>query len=324
MNVLILSAGTRTKVVQYFVKALSGRGKVIATDMSPLAPAIYEANKRYIVPPMNDPNYLDTILEICSKDCIDGVLSLIDPELSLLAKHDADFAAIGTRVIGSSYELCELSLDKMAMCGWLSSHGYRCARSWDDLGAFEAALEIGEVAFPVFVKPVRGSASVAISKVSDLETLKLLFSHANGLMVQEFLSGQEVGADVYIDMVSGEVVSIFTKWKLRMRAGETDKAASFKDPNLFRFIESFVTEAGYCGQIDIDLFDVGGEWYVSEVNPRFGGGYPFAHECGCDHVSMILENLDRRVNKSTIGSYESGVTMAKWSEVCMLSLDERV
>lgn len=30
-------------------------------------------------------------------------------------------------------------------------------------------------------------------------------------MIQEFLDGQEIGADVYIDMLSGEVVSIFTE-----------------------------------------------------------------------------------------------------------------
>lgn len=45
MNILILSAGTRNKVVQYFVKTLNGKGTVVATDMSNLAPAIYEADK---------------------------------------------------------------------------------------------------------------------------------------------------------------------------------------------------------------------------------------------------------------------------------------
>jgi carbamoyl-phosphate synthase large subunit len=35
---------------------------VVATDMSNLAPAIYEADKYYIVPRMTDPGYLDVIL----------------------------------------------------------------------------------------------------------------------------------------------------------------------------------------------------------------------------------------------------------------------
>ena len=93
---------------------------------------------------------------------------------------------------------------------------------------FYEAVEAGELSYPVFANPYRGSASISISKVFDQETLALLLAHENDLMIQEFLDGQEIGADVYIDMLSGEVVSIFTKKKIKMRAGETDKAGSFK------------------------------------------------------------------------------------------------
>jgi carbamoyl-phosphate synthase large subunit len=106
-------------------------------------------------------------------------------------------------------------------------------------------------------------------------------------MIQEFLDGQEIGADCYIDMISNELVSIFTKKKLVMRAGETDKAISFKDKILFELIKKFVSESGFEGQIDIDIFDVDGKYYISEVNPRFGGGYPFSHMSGCDLPKAI-------------------------------------
>lgn len=317
-TILILSAGTRNLVVRGFRRTLEGRGRVVATDMNPLAPAIYEADTHYIVPRMTDPSYLDVILGICKDEHADGVLSLIDPELSLLAAHESDFAAVGTRVIGSSYELCEMSLDKMSMFHWLSLHGYRCAKSWDDPAAFEAAIEAEEVAFPVFMKPVRGSASIAVSRCEDLDTAQFLWSRSKGLMAQEYLDGQEYGADVYVDMISGEVVSIFLKKKLRMRAGETDKAVSVLDDKLFELVERLATEAGYRGQIDVDLFEVDGEWYVSEVNPRFGGGYPHAFACGVDHMSLIVENLNGRCNERHIGTYERGVYMMKYSEEIVL------
>lgn len=315
MNILILSAGTRNKIVQYFVKILNGTGKVIATDMSNLAPAIYEADKYYIVPKMTAPEYLDVVLDICKKEEITGVLSLIDPELSLLAENREKFEAIGTTVIGSSYALCEMSLDKFQMYSWLENHGYRCAKSYMDKEAFFADVDAGVITYPVFVKPARGSASISISKVYDRETVELLFAHENGLMIQEFLDGQEIGADVYIDMVSHEVVSIFTKKKLKMRAGETDKAVSFKDEKLFALIERFVKEAGYSGQIDIDIFDVNGEYYISEVNPRFGGGYPHAFESGADHIKLIVNNLEGKANECVIGQYENGTYMMKYNEV---------
>ena len=315
MNILILAAGTRNKVVQYFRKAFSGVGTVVATDASELGPAIYDADKYYIVPNITDPGYIDVVLDICRKEQISGVLTLIDPELSLLAENEERFREIGTTVIGSSYELCETALDKFEMYKWLSSHGYRCARSWMDRDAFYRELDAGSVCFPVFVKPAKGSASINISKVCDKETLDLLVAHEKDLMIQEFLDGQEIGADVYIDMISGEVVSIFTKKKIKMRAGETDKAVSFKDDKLFTLIEKFVREAGYRGQIDIDIFEIGGEFYISEVNPRFGGGYPHAYECGCDHMKLILNNLRGIANKKMIGAYEEGVYMMKYNEV---------
>ena len=315
MNVLILSSGTRNKIVQYLKKTLEGKGNVICTDMSNLAPSVYEADKFYIVPEMTAPGYLDVVLDICKKEKIDGVLSLIDPELSLLAENIEKFSAVGTTVIGSSYELCEMSLDKMQMYNWLTEHGYRCAKSYMDKESFFADVDAGRITYPVFVKPIRGSASISISKVYDRETVELLFSHTDGLMIQEFLNGQEIGAGVYIDMISHEVVSIFTKKKLKMRAGETDKAVSFKDEKLFALIERFVEEAGYTGQIDIDIFEVNGEYYISEVNPRFGGGYPHAFESGANHMKLIVNNLKGQANDCVIGQYDIGTYMMKFNEI---------
>lgn len=319
-NILILSAGTRNKIVQYFVKTLAGKGRVIATDCSNLAPAIYDADKHYIVPRMTDEGYLDVILDICKKEQITGVLSLIDPELSLLAENVDKFAEIGTTVIGSSYELCERSLDKFEMYIWLADNGYKCAKSYMDKNEFFADLDNGIAKFPVFVKPARGSASISISKVTDRETVDLLFAHEDGLMIQEYLDGQEIGADVYIDMISGEVVSIFTKKKIKMRAGETDKAVSFKDEKLFDLIKEFVNRAGYIGQIDIDIFDIDGEYYISEANPRFGGGYPHAYESGSDHMSLIVNNLNGKVNECVIGMYKENTYMMKYNELSVIEL----
>lgn len=320
MNILILSAGTRNKIVQYFVRTLNEDGKVIAADMSSLAPAIYEADKYYIVPRMTAPEYLDVILEICKREEITGVLSLIDPELSLLAGNKDKFEAIGAAIIGSSYNLCEMSLDKFQMYNWLEIHGYKCAKSYMNKDAFFADVDAGRITYPVFVKPARGSASISISKAYDKETVELLFNHEDGLMIQEFLDGQEIGADVYIDMISGEVVSIFTKKKIKMRAGETDKAVSFKDEKLFDLIEQFAKEAGYNCQIDMDIFEIGGEYYISEVNPRFGGGYPHAYECGVDHIKLIINNLMGKANEKSIGAYDEGTCMMKYNEVMIKSL----
>lgn len=318
MNILMLSVGTRNKIVQYFKKEIEDSGKVIVTDMSEFAPAVYEADKFYKVPKMTDNGYIDVIFDICKKEKINGILTLIDPELSLLAEHKDEFTSLGVTVVGSSYELCERALDKMQMYEWLTANNYKCAKSYIDKEKFFADVDAGLVTYPVFVKPIRGSASIAVSKVYDKETVELLFAHDDNLMIQEFLDGQEIGADVYIDMLSGEVVSIFTKRKIVMRAGETDKSVSFKDEKLFELIKRFVKDSGYRGQIDIDIFNVNGEYYISEVNPRFGGGYPHAYECGCNHMRYILNNLGGAVNSPNIGEYKENVYMMKYNEIKIL------
>lgn len=320
MNLLILSCGTRDKVVQYFKTAFAEQGRIVCTDCSPYAPALYEADAHYIVPRITAPDYLEVLYEICKKEAITGVLSLIDPELSLIAAHEAQFRALGVQIIGSDYELCERTLNKWELFGWMEAHGYPCAKTYCTMEAFCAALERGEVQFPVFVKPMKGSASIQIAKADDMETAAFLFAHGEQMIIQEYMTGQEIGADVYIDLISKKVVSIFTKKKLVMRAGETDKAVSFIDEKLFAFITKFAEESGFAGQIDMDLFEKDGVYYISEVNPRFGGGYPHAYACGADHMALIRNNLMGIENPVQIGGYAVDKVMMKYNEIMLTTV----
>lgn len=314
-NILILSAGTRDKVVQYFKKELDGRGRVVATDCSSLAPALYEADEYVIVPRITAPGYLEVILGICREKKISGVFSLIDPELSLLAAHREEFLAAGTTPVVPDLEQVEICFDKFRMYEKLKALSIPTGECFMDRQAFFAAVEEGRMHYPVFLKPVCGSASLNISKVGCREEVELLCRLEDDLMIQEYMDGQEYGADVYIDMISGEVISIFVKKKIKMRAGETDKSVSVRDDALFAMLRDFVKKMGFRGIIDIDLFKIGSTWYVSEVNPRFGGGYPHAYACGVNVPAMILNNLEGRTNTPCIGDYPEGVAMMKYNEI---------
>ncbi|GGA20495.1 ATP-grasp domain-containing protein [Psychrobacillus lasiicapitis] len=315
VNILILSCGTRNKIVQYFKRELLDKGSVIATDCSNLAPALYEADKHYIVPRMDDEGYIDVILSICKENNIKAVLSLIDPELSLLAQHKQSFLDIGTIPIVSGYETIELCFDKYKMYEFLIRSEIQTVKSYIEKEKFYSDVKIGVINYPVFVKPIKGSASINISKVTSKEEIELLFSRFDNLMIQEFMDGTEYGADVYIDMISSEPVAIFIKEKIKMRAGETDKSVSIKDERLFELIKKFVKETGFKGIIDIDIFNVNGEYFISEVNPRFGGGYPHAYESGVNVPSMIINNIDGKVNTNMIGQYDEDIYMMKYNEI---------
>lgn len=321
MNLLILSAGTRNKVVQYFKKEVGAEGKVVATDCSNLAPAVYDADRFYLVPRITAPGYLDRILEICREEQIDGVFSLIDPELSLLAKERERFLAVGTVPIVSDYELTETCLDKFRMYQMLCRMQIPTGRCFVDKEAFYRAVEEGEISYPVFIKPVRGSASININKVNSREETDLLFTLDDDLMIQEYMDGQEYGADVYIDMISGRCTSIFVKKKIKMRAGETDKSVSVKNEKLFAMIRNFVEECGFRGMIDIDIFEIDGCFYISEVNPRFGGGYPHAYACGVNMPAAVIRNLAGQENEVDIGNYAENICMMKYNEIAVRDMN---
>lgn len=321
MNILILSAGTRDKVVQYFKKEIGGKGRVIATDCSNLASAVYDADKFYLVPRITAPGYLDVILDICRKEKITGVFSLIDPELSMLAKERERFLEIGVTPVISDYDLVETCFDKYRMYELLCKMQIPTGKCYLDKDAFYRAVDKGEIAYPVFVKPVRGSASLNINKVNSRKEIEVLFDLYDDLMIQEYMDGQEYGADVYIDMISGKCTSIFVKKKIKMRAGETDKSVSYKDEGLFAMIRQFVEECGFRGMIDIDIFEINGVYYISEVNPRFGGGYPHAYACGVNMPASILRNLAGEENEEAIGDYPENIVMMKYNEIAVRDMN---
>lgn len=317
MNVLILTAGSRVQTVTYFKRALAGHGRVITTDASELAPALYAADGHHVVPLISDPEYLPTILRICRDDEISVVLSLLDPELSLLARHVADFEALGVTVMISPPEVVERAFDKWLMYEWLTAEGLPTPRSWISLGACHADLDSGITQFPLFVKSRTGSASAGVARIDDREALDAAFGATPDLIIQEFLPGEPIDVDVYVDMVSGEVVAMFAKKKLRMRAGTADKSVSFKDESLFTLVQDFVTRCGFRGTIDVDLFSTPDGWSILEVNPRFGGVYPHAYECGVDFPSLLLRNAAGEANEPAIGNYESDWAMLGYDGVIM-------
>ena len=315
MNILLLSVGRRNKLVQYFRNALQGTGAVVAADSCAFASALYEADRCQLVPPITDTTYLGRVLALCEKERIGGVVSLIDPEVSVLAAHAEAFRAVGATPVVSDHALCEMALDKSAMYRWLAAHGYSCAPFWTEAEDFRRAVFSGAAHFPAVIKPLRGSGSHAVTKLLSMEAAEFLTAQEPGWLIQEWLCGQEIGADVYADLITGEVVSVFTKKKLGMRAGETDRSVSFWEPRLCALLERFVSEAGFRGVIDIDLFERDGSYLILDVNLRFGGGYPHAHACGCDFTKLIVNNLNGIANERRIGDYEEGVCMMKYSDV---------
>lgn len=321
MNILFCSAGRRVELLKDFRKSMDDGDRIVAADLSELAPALYVADAHYLVPRIDDPSYLDTILSICRKEKIDAVTTLIDPEIALLAQNRERFEQIGVEVLAPYAETAELCFDKFRMSQFLAAHGIPTPDTWGDYASAMAAVAAGELAFPVFVKPRTGSGSVGARKVYDADTLKALCQADPSLIIQRLMTG-DLDADVYIDTISHRAVSAFSKRKLETKLGGASKTVSFKDEALFAFIQQITQLLKFNGPVDMDFFFQDGVYYLSEVNPRFGGAYLHAYGAGVDFVKLIKNNLNGVQNTPVFGDYEENVVMMMYDSVVITKLDK--
>ena len=184
------------------------------------------------------------------------------------------------------FAICEK--EKINVVLPLQGKGTAVLPTYDSISDFEKAFSDHEIEFPVFVKPVRGAGSIGAMKVTCMEVLKALFEHSEEpLLVQKLCEGREFGIDLYVDLISKRPVDFFAKEKLRMRAGETEKSVTSTDPILKEFVLRAVQNLAVAGPIDMDVFFQDGQYYLSEINPRFGGGFPHAYVSGMNTPEYI-------------------------------------
>ena len=315
MNYLMLSVGRRGELLKNFRKSISEGSRIIATDLSPYAPALYFADKQYLVPRIDDPAYIDVILDICKKESINAVTTFIDPEIEILALNRDKFVALGVEVLAPYEETAKLCFNKYLMYRHLFESGIPTVTTWGTLEEFDEAFRAEDVSFPVFVKPRTGSGSVGARKVYNYESLAESMKEDPSLIIQEFMDCLDLDADVYIDTITHEAVSAFSKKKVETRIGGASKTISFKDEKLFDFISQIVKTLKFNGPVDMDFFYRDGQYYLSEVNPRFGGAYLHAYGAGVDFIKLIENNLNGIANKPSFGDYEEGVVMMMYDSV---------
>lgn len=315
MTILFCSVGRRATLLKNFKKSLSSNVKIVAADCSKTAPALYFADTHYIVPRIDDPAYLDAILDICKKEKVDAITTLIDPEIAFLAKNRNRFEESGVEVLTPFEETAELCFDKYKMYCYLKERGIATVDTWGTLESAQSAIADGTLSFPVFVKPRTGSGSVGAQKVDDPETLAQLCKNDDTLIIQRLMKGVDMDADVYIDTVSHLSVSAFSKRKLETKIGGASKTVSFKDNRLFGFIQQIVSVFRFNGPVDMDFFYVDGEYYLSEINPRFGGAYLHAYGAGVDFIKLIMNNVNGKANEPCFGDYEDDIVMMMYDDV---------
>jgi carbamoyl-phosphate synthase large subunit len=302
--------GRRNYLVRFFQEALGGRGEVLACDSSAEAPGLSEADRRFLVPPVTDPGHLEALLSICRMHDVRLLLSVNDLELRSLAQESPRFRDLGTLPIISSPKTVGTCTDKWAAFQFMRDSNIPTPDTFLLPAQAQDAAAQGKVRFPLLIKPRGGSSSVGIDYVENDRELQLAYewgqiqarrgsvlpvSQGNPdqcLVIQERLLGQEYGIDVVNDLC-GRYVCTLGRRKLGMRAGETDRAITVNDPELEQLGRQIGETLGHVGNLDCDVMATERGWLVLDMNPRFGGGYPFSHLAGANIPAAIIAWANR-------------------------------
>ncbi len=299
INVLLTSVGRRAYLVNYFKEAIDKRGKVIVTNTHPDATGMIAADTAYVVPRPDDPGFIDSLLNICSRHSVKLLMSLHDWEAPFIAARRKSFRNVGTIPVISHPDVTEMCLDKWATYNFALRMGWSTPASFVSLKAAKEALGSGLLRFPVLLKPRRGQGSLATEVVNDLYeleaqhrllTAKVARMESNGillqdkdqpLIIQQYLRGVDYDLEIVNDL-EARYVSVMAKRKFASRAGECELAETVEEQRLTDLGRLIGSRMGHVGVLDVDIIEQDGILYVLEFNPRFGGCYPFSHMAGAN------------------------------------------
>ena len=283
-TILLLNVGRRVELIRLFRSAferLDVSGQIIATDVNGLAPALYEADHRYIFPHSSHPEFLDCLLTTCRDHNVGLVIPLIDPDLLQLSDNREIIQSNGIRVLLSNKKVIEICNDKQKTHDFLVKNGFPTAATMNLEDARRRPL-------PLFIKPRDGSGSDSAYKVNSLEELEFFAKYVRDPLIQKFIGGDEITTDVFCDW-EGQPIAAIPRQRLKIRAGEVSVGRTKRIPKLEDLCMSVAQDIGAVGPINIQTITSNGCFHVIEINPRFGGGCPLSVKAGVPLVEWSIQ-----------------------------------
>lgn len=312
INVLFTSAGRRVELLRAFRQAYREAGlpgRLLATDIDPLAPALHEADAGFLVPPLADPDYIPTIARLCLEEGVKLVFPLIDPDIPVLAHRRAEIEASGARLAAVPAEAADLTRDKWKTFRWLEAHGLPTPRTWLGHDLPSSGLRL-----PVFVKPRFGSAGKHGYQAETPEQLNFFLGYVPDPVVQEFVAGPEVTNDVICGL-QGEIWAVVSRRRIEVRWGEVAKGETIHDETIRAHCVTIVRGLGVIGPITVQCLMREGAPLFTEINARFAGGSPLGFAAGVPAPRWYLEQAaGRPVSPPPLGSYRAGMFLTRFDD----------
>lgn len=311
MNILLSCVGRRSYLVEYFKSALAGEGIVVGTNSEAFTSGMSACDKSYIVPFVNDKSYIPTLLNIAKKENIKMVVSLFDIDLPFLSKAKKLFEDEGIKIIISSEKVIEIANDKYLTYNFLKEKDFLVPKTFINLKEVLESIDKNNLDFPLFIKPRFGMGSIGVYKVDNIEELNFFYKYvqkqitnsylsklsSNDLnsmvLIQEAIIGKEFGIDILNDLEGKFLINV-SKEKVAMRSGETDVSVVIQNIELNKLSKKLSKDLKHVGNLDIDVLFDGKNYYILELNPRFGGGFPFSYLAGADFPKILINLVNKK------------------------------
>ena len=307
VNVLFTSVGRRVELMRAFRQAYSElglKGSILATDIDPLAPALSEVDRFFLVPRVDDPEYIPTLAEICRAEGVKLIFPLIDPDIPVLAEGREFLEENGATLAAVPAAAARTVHDKWKTYRFLRSAGLAVPKSWKSLPSAKPG-------FPLFVKPRIGSAGRGGQKVDTQAELKLALRRTPEPLLQQYLTGPEVTSDVSCGL-DGRVWAVVSRQRIEVRWGEVAKGVTVRNEEILAGCVTIARELPARGPITVQCIVQDGRPYFTEINARFGGGLPLAIAAGAPSPRWYLaQAAGIPFEPPTLGSYQTGLYLTR-------------
>ena len=307
--VLFTCAGQRVDIVTAFGKA---GATTVAVDADRLAPALYHADRRALIPRVDDPGYVIALASLVAEHDVRLIVPLTDLDQGILSRNRASLTP--ALVLAPPPEVCETMGDKYLAHTFFEARGIASPRTWlpADLPA--------ELSFPLLVKIREGFGSRHIYRADDASDLEFFLAHTTvDSMVQEMCRGEEFSIDVFCDL-DGRCLNAIPRTMIQSKGGESIKGMSIQDPELIAHGARVAEAIGIVGPANIQCFrEADGSLPVTDVNPRFGGGFPLPLAAGSRYPELALALARGERPEPRLGDFRAGVVMTRFfSDICLV------
>jgi carbamoyl-phosphate synthase large subunit len=309
VRVLVTGAGGPAAVS--FMRDVADPGvDLFAVDIDPCAAGLYlvRPDRRGLVPRGADPAFGDALLDRCRRDRIDVVVPTVDTEMMPVSSRRADFAEVGTLVLGPTVATLNHCLDKWDVMRTCASVGV-VPRT----GLLDYTFDPGAWDWPAIAKPRRGSGGRGVTLVAGPEELAHV-PHDGSFIVQELLPGAEYSIDV-LAYVDGRIAAVVPRTRLKVDSGIAVAGCTVHDQDLER-IGRRVAEAIELTTVANVQVKTGADGVprLLEVNPRFPGTMPLTVASGVDMPALALDDVLGRPVPDTV-PFRPVAMVRHWREV---------